>query len=247
MPSMDAAARKGFVAITDGTNSMPMGDAVARRIFHTHTDGTNSMPAGDAVARAIFHQISDATNGPVAVKASSTIAAATDKALVVRPLVASDGTNSAPTMDAAARKGFVAVTDGTNTAAVKAASTGAALTDPSLVVAISPNCGLSKTTKRDLAGTVQAIKASAGALYAVQVVNNQAATAFIQIFDVAAGSVTLGTTNPDFEFQVPANQSVQIMLYDGLPCGTAISVASTTTEKGASGSAAGVQLFAQFA
>ena len=50
-----------------------------------------------------------------------------------------DGTNTMPTMDAAARSGYQRVTDGTNTAAVKAASTAAAASDPSMVVAVSPN------------------------------------------------------------------------------------------------------------
>lgn len=54
----------------------------------------------------------------------------------------SDGTNLGPTMDVAARAGFVKVTDGTSTQAVKAASTAAAATDPSAVVALSPNSPL---------------------------------------------------------------------------------------------------------
>jgi hypothetical protein len=55
------------------------------------------------------------------------------------PIKLTDGTNTAPTMDVAARAGFHKVTDGTNTVAVKAASTAAAATDTALVVAISPN------------------------------------------------------------------------------------------------------------
>ncbi len=54
----------------------------------------------------------------------------------VRP---TDGTNNMPMMDAAARAGFQKITDGTNTAAVKAASTAAVATDTSVVVALSPN------------------------------------------------------------------------------------------------------------
>lgn len=50
-----------------------------------------------------------------------------------------DGTNTMPTMDAVGRAGFQKVTDGTNTTAVKAASTAATITDPALVVAVSPN------------------------------------------------------------------------------------------------------------
>jgi hypothetical protein len=50
-----------------------------------------------------------------------------------------DGTNTMPTGDVAARGIFHRITDGTNTAAVKAASTAATAADPALVVAISPN------------------------------------------------------------------------------------------------------------
>ena len=50
-----------------------------------------------------------------------------------------DGTNSLPTMDVAARRAFVQTTDGTNAITVKAASTAAVAGDTALVVAISPN------------------------------------------------------------------------------------------------------------
>jgi hypothetical protein len=50
-----------------------------------------------------------------------------------------DGVVNTPIMDAPSRAAFQKITDGTNTAAVKAASTGAAAADPSLVVQISPN------------------------------------------------------------------------------------------------------------
>lgn len=52
-----------------------------------------------------------------------------------------DGTNTMPTMDVAARSGFQRVTDGTNTATVKAASTAPVTTDTALVVTVSPNGG----------------------------------------------------------------------------------------------------------
>jgi hypothetical protein len=68
--------------------------------------------------------------------------ASTDAAIVVRSLMPTNGTQDLPTMDAPARAGFHEITDGTNTAAVKAASTAALATDPSLVVALSPNSPL---------------------------------------------------------------------------------------------------------
>lgn len=55
------------------------------------------------------------------------------------PVQVTDGTNTMPTGDAVGRAIFHKITDGTNTAAVKAASTAAVAADPALVVAISPN------------------------------------------------------------------------------------------------------------
>lgn len=55
------------------------------------------------------------------------------------PVRVTDGTNTLPTGDAVGRAIFEKITDGANTAAVKAASTAALATDPALVVAISPN------------------------------------------------------------------------------------------------------------
>lgn len=97
-------------------------------------------------------------------------------------------------------------------------------------------------------GAVAAIKGAAGTLYGVQVVNSSAATAFVQIFDLATGGVTLGTTTPDLELEVAANSTVSLTLpAAGVAFAAAISAASTTTEGGAVTSAAGVQLFAQYA
>ncbi len=55
------------------------------------------------------------------------------------PVIVTDGTNTMPTGDAATRGIFNRITDGTNTAAVKAASTAAVAADSALVVAVSPN------------------------------------------------------------------------------------------------------------
>jgi hypothetical protein len=103
----------------------------------------------------------------------------------------------------------------------------------------------SKILFRDL-GAVQTIKASGGILFAIRIENNQAAAAWIQIFDATAPS--LGTTNPDIEKLVPANSSADIPLpANGVLFATAIKIASTTAEKGNTGSAAGVQAFAMYA
>lgn len=96
---------------------------------------------------------------------------------------------------------------------------------------------------RNLAATVQAVKASAGTLYGILVINTSGATCYVQVFDLATGGVTLGTTTPDLEFLL-ATASVQFFALgeNGIAFGTAISIASTTTEGGLTGSAAGVQV-----
>jgi len=58
------------------------------------------------------------------------------------PVQITDGTNTMPTMDVATRAGYHRITDGTNTAAVKPSVTSALVTDPALVVALSPNTSL---------------------------------------------------------------------------------------------------------
>jgi hypothetical protein len=78
------------------------------------------------------------------------------------PVKITDGTNSTPTMDAAVRSGFQRITDGTNTAAVKAASTAPAATDPALVVTVSPNSPTPLTTDTVASGAITATTCAAG-------------------------------------------------------------------------------------
>jgi hypothetical protein len=70
-----------MVIITNGTQNMPTMDAAARRGYVTLTDGTNSMPTGDSVARGIYNRITDGTN-QVAVTAANTAASTANPGLV---------------------------------------------------------------------------------------------------------------------------------------------------------------------
>ena len=56
-----------------------------------------------------------------------------------------------------------------------------------------------------VAGTKAAVKASAGQLYGYHILNTTAAIAYVQCFNVASASVTVGTTTPDFVLGLPAN------------------------------------------
>lgn len=91
--------------------------------------------------------------------------------------------------------------------------------------------------------TATTVKASAGNLWGGSLYNPNATTCFLQVFNAASGSVTLGTTTPIFSFAVPNGPATSNL--PGLPVawsnfGTAISVAATTTATGASTCATGM-------
>lgn len=99
------------------------------------------------------------------------------------------------------------------------------------------------TPKRDV-GAPQLISLGTTVLVLASVINTIAAVQFLQIFDaVQASDVTLGTTNPDLELQVPASGAANLQLDKGVRFMKGIVIASTTAEKGAVPSAAGVQVF----
>lgn len=83
--------------------------------------------------------------------------------------------------------------------------------------------------------TAQALKASAGVLKKIWIANLDADTLFLQLFDVAAGSVTVGTTTPDLVIPIPKGDATDYgILSDWINAefGTAITYAVTTTPTG---------------
>lgn len=121
-----------------GSNFFPTADAAARRLYAQITDGTNSFPTADVAARKLFAALTDGTN-TATIKAASTAALVTDTALVVRPLLPTDGTNTTPAGDAIARAIFQELTDGTTGPVfVTPASTAALAANKALVVALHP-------------------------------------------------------------------------------------------------------------
>ncbi len=134
--------------ITDGSaHYLPTGDAVARQIYVQPTDGTNKIVVAQPNAAL-------AENAATWMETASLVCAldpnASAGSQAVQAYVEStshpnlrvavyNGSTEMPAMAAVGTAGFVSVTDGTNKAAVKAASTAALATDPSLVVAVSPN------------------------------------------------------------------------------------------------------------
>ena len=221
------------VRVCDATaaNFMPVMAAVGSAGYIYVTDGTHTMPTGDAAARPVYVDISDGTR-VITVKAASTAAQATDTALVVRPMMPTDGTNTQPAMDAVSRAGYVAP--------VATATSGTS----------KPTAG---SPIQNLNASKVAVKASAGTLYGFIIENAQNAITFVQLFDAASGSVTLGTNKPDLEIAVAANGGSGATMYAlplpavGWPFGTALTIAATTTSGGNTGSANGISVFPVYA
>ncbi len=87
----------------------------------------------------------------------------------------------------------------------------------------------------DADNTAQVISSAAGTLVHLHVINPNTAKAFVQLFDVAAGSVTVGTTTPNQVYVIPANDGTNdgaIDLNPQVAFGTAITYAATTTATG---------------
>lgn len=102
--------------------------------------------------------------------------------------------------------------------------------------------GLSIVTG-SVGATATAIKASAGQLYGYHLFNTTAAVAYVQIFNVASGSVALGTTAPTMSIGIPASGGVTVNFDKGIAFGTAISFACTTTRTGSTGATCDVNFF----
>lgn len=74
------------------------------------------------------------------------------------------------------------------------------------------------------------VKASSATLYAIDVDNTANASAsYTKIWNVASGSVVVGTTVPDMIILVPASTRVSIPIPAGIVFGTALSEATVTT------------------
>ena len=85
-----------------------------------------------------------------------------------------------------------------------------------------------------LTNSLVAVKTSAGSLYGFDFVNTGNAAAYVQIFDAAPGSVTLGTTPPKLSKWVPPGGSWEEKFAgEGrINFSTAITIAATSTATG---------------
>ncbi len=144
----------------------------------------------------------------------------------------------------------IALPTGTNTIGKLAANSGTDIGDVDVTsIAAGSNLigdvgiqgrttgGLSIYYDNDLDETAVAVKAAAGTLYGMHVINLTAAPLYLQLFDVAQGSVTVGTTTPTVQFVVPGNADSDgagftFNVPQGIAFATAITAAATTNSEG---------------
>ena len=93
-----------------------------------------------------------------------------------------------------------------------------------------------------LTNSAVAAKNAAGTFYGITVVNPNATVAYVQVFDAAPGSVTLGTTPPKMFFWVPAGGAWEEKFATyGVAFSSGITVAATTTATGNTAPSTGLQ------
>lgn len=140
--------------------------------------------------------------------------------------------------------------DGTSVAAGVGSAGSAmrvALADSSAVgiEANSAIFGMNTLFDADGDNTAQQVKGSSGNLYMLEVSNPTSADAYLQLFNLAAVSVTVGTTTPKLSFLIPAGDGTKDGAMDKIftvpiEFSTAISYACTTTATGSGDPATGM-------
>jgi len=86
--------------------------------------------------------------------------------------------------------------------------------------------GATQTTETDAKEEAIAVKASSGTLYSVEIDNSQnTINSFVKIYDIASGSTTVGTNNPDVVLKAPASTKLTYHFSQGIAFGTAITLA----------------------
>lgn len=102
-------------------------------------------------------------------------------------------------------------------------------------VTLAGPSGIIEYTNTDLAEVKDAVKASSAVVYQIYVDNsaNAAAASYVKIWNVASGSVTVGTTAPDEIIYVPAAARITVPMFTvaaaGKTFGTALTIACVTT------------------
>lgn len=165
--------------------------------------------------------------------------ALTSLQLIDDPVIADDSAFT-PATSKVMMAGFEA--DETSTDSVDEGDAGAArmTLDRKVIVTVQPHTAggwstfnaTSGDTFTALTNSAQAVKASAGQLGGWYIYNPNSSAAYVIIYNIAAASVTVGTSTPKLVLAIPASSAANLELVNGIPFDTAISVAAATTGGG---------------
>ena len=92
--------------------------------------------------------------------------------------------------------------------------------------------GISSYATGSIGNTATAVKTSAGQVYSYYFFNSNSSVAYVQFFNLATGSVTVGTTAPLLSFGIPSLGAANLEIDPGWAFSTAITIAITTTRAG---------------
>jgi len=99
-------------------------------------------------------------------------------------------------------------------------------------VASASATGLSVSKTDAQTATVTAVKAGSGRVYGYHIFNPNVADTYLHFYDIASGSVTVGTSTRTRTLWIPAGGAIDTVFTVPLTFGTAISTAATTTITG---------------
>lgn len=235
---IDNATGQAGSSWTPGTNAAASYDAAIGGYTHCRVRAT-AWTSGTATVRLTAQSFA---YDPVVAALSQGLAANASAARGFPVLMAGwNGTNVYTFKTDTNGVQLVRPSDGTNSAVFKAASTAAAAADVALVVSISPNSPTPATAVAAQAcsakvlnaiGAATNVKASAGNVFGLSLINNNAAAVYVEFFD--ASSVTLGTTTPVAVFLIPASGTLTIppASLACFACATQIFIAAVTAYNG---------------
>lgn len=215
---------------TDGTGKVSVVQATATNLkVQAETyQGGSAVAAGNPLQVSLANTAANST--AVKVDASSVAVPVTDNSGSLTVDYATTGSGTAtgalrvelPTNGT----GVVGLNTGTNTI-------GSVIPVPSTSGGLSVAMMSSADGSTALTSTAQAIKASAGQLFGYYIYNPNTSATYVPIYNTAAASVTVGTTNPLMLLCIPASSAANCSFEHGITFSNAgWSVAATTTGGG---------------
>jgi hypothetical protein len=233
-----------------GTGGSPAANTVNARLATINTTlGTPMQASGGTVTvtqatGTNLHAVLDTTSTTAVTQATASNLNMTDVSDVaqgsttsgqVGPLVQCAVTTSNPTYTNTQTSPLNCTTSGSLRVVIGGSGTSSGSTMGTVYPGILTTGGWTPKLLNALTNTAVAVKAAAGQLGMLQCYNPNSSQVYIQIYNIAQGSVTVGTSTPLESIAIaPTSTGGFAMSFPGHQFGTAITVAATTTATGGS-------------